>query len=68
MKTKERVRCADINREYWRRVALTFRSEGVKKSLTVILSAAKDLRSFLWLNDLRTTAAILRCALQKVGA
>jgi len=29
---------------------------------SVILSAAKDLRGFRWLDDLRTTAGILRCA------
>jgi hypothetical protein len=32
-----------------------------KNQADVILSAAKDLRSFLWLNDLRTTTEMLRC-------
>jgi hypothetical protein len=36
--------------------------EPVKKSAPVILSEAKDPRSFPWFNNLRTTAEILRCA------
>jgi hypothetical protein len=41
---------------------LSVRQKLLKGQTPVILSAAKDLRSLLWFDDLRTTAEILRCA------
>jgi hypothetical protein len=41
---------------------MTFWIERVKKSIPVILSEAKDLRSFFRLNEIRKTAGMLRFA------